>query len=229
MVAMPTSPTHSKKKSSSDSMILFIPLAFIIGLGAGYLLWGGQAPAAADAGTDTPQRLDVSTDDDPSIGPADAPVTIIEFSDYQCPYCQLWYQQVFTQLMANYPNQIRFVYRDLPIRGHPEGVPAAEAADCAGEQNAYWNYHNALFDAQYGLGRAAYEQYASDLGLNMTAFTTCLDDHRYQDEVNADLSDAMSLGLGSTPTFLINGRVLVGALPYADFKAVIDEELAAQQ
>jgi protein-disulfide isomerase len=227
MVAMSTSPIRTKNKSSSGSMVLFIPLAFLIGLGAGYLLWGGQVPAAADAGD--PQRIDVSSDSDPSIGPADAPVTIIEFSDYQCPYCKLWYDQVFTQVMANYPSQVRFVYRDLPITGHPEALPAAEAADCAGEQNAYWNYHNALFDAKYGLGRAAYEQYASDLGLNMASFTACLDDHRYQQEVNADGNDAIRLGLGSTPTFVINGRVLVGALPYANFKAVIDEELAAQQ
>ena len=163
------------------------------------------------------------------MGPANAPVTIIEFSDYQCPYCKLWYEQTFTQLMANYPNQIRFVYRDLPIQGHPEAIPAAEAADCAGAQNAYWDYHNALFDARYGLGRTAYEQYASDLGLDMTAFKACLDDHRYQQEVQADGSDAARLGLGSTPTFVVNGRVLVGALPYADFKSVIDEELAASQ
>jgi protein-disulfide isomerase len=208
-------------------MMLFIPLAFLLGLGAGYLLWGGRVPAVVEDGT-TP-RLSASADDDPSIGPADAPVTIIEFSDYQCPYCKLWYQQVFTQLMANYPNQIRFVYRDLPITGHPEGIPAAEAADCAGAQDSYWEYHNALFSQQYDLGRTAYEQYASDLGLNMAAFTTCLDDHRYQAEVNADARDAAQMGLGSTPTFLINGRILVGALPYADFKAVIDEELAAQE
>jgi protein-disulfide isomerase len=131
--------------------------------------------------------------------------------------------------MANYPTQIRFVYRDLPIPGHPDALPAAEAADCAGEQGAYWDYHNALFDAQYGLGRSAYEQYGSELGLDMAAFTSCLDDQRYQAEVDADSSDAARLGLSSTPTFIINGRVLVGALPYADFKQVIDEELAAQQ
>jgi protein-disulfide isomerase len=131
--------------------------------------------------------------------------------------------------MANYPGKIRFVYRDLPIQGHPEAFPAAEAANCAGEQGAYWKYHNALFGGAYGLSREAYERYASDLDLNLSAFRACLDDRRYQPEVQADAVEASRLGLNSTPTFLINGRVLVGALPYADFKAVIDEELAGQQ
>ena len=139
---------------------------------------------AADATGD--QRVNVSTDGDPSIGPADAPITIVEFSDYQCPYCQAWYQQTFDQLMANYPGKILFVYRDLPLPGHPESLPAAEAANCAGEQGAYWKFHDDLFSGQYSLGRAAYEQYASDLGLDTAAFTACLDDHRYQAEVKAD-------------------------------------------
>ena len=206
---------------------MFIPLAFLLGLGGGYLLWGGnQVPVAA--GTDQVRRVDVSTDDDPSIGPANAPVTLIEFSDYQCPYCQRWYQEVFEQLMANYPGKIHFVYRDLPLPSHPESVPAAEAANCAGEQSDYWKFHDALFSGQYGLGRSAYEQYAADMGLDTKAFTACLDSHRYQNEIQADASDAGRVGITSTPSFVINGRVLVGALPFADFKAVIDEELAVK-
>ena len=184
-----------------------------------------RQPAADTAGD---QRVNVSTDGDPSIGPADAPITIVEFSDYQCPYCQAWYQQTFDQLMANYPDKIRFVYRDLPLPGHPESLPAAEAANCAGEQGAYWKFHNDLFSGQYSLGRAAYEQYASDLGLDTAAFTACLDDHRYQAEVKADYADAVRIGLNGTPSFVINGRILVGALPFEQFKAIIDEELAAK-
>jgi protein-disulfide isomerase len=210
-----------------SSAVFFIPLAFILGLAAGYLFWGLNRPSAK-ADTDQIRRINVSVDDDPSIGPDDAPVTIIEFSDYQCPYCQIWHEQVFDQLLANYPNQVRFVYRDLPIPSHPESLPAAEAADCAGEQGDYWSYHNALFSGQYGLSRSAYEQYASDLGLNLASFVACLDDHRTLAEIQADYNAANSAGLGSTPTFVINGRVLIGALPFADFKTVIDEELAAQ-
>ncbi len=219
--------SYPKRKSFFPLIDLIIPVVFFLGLGGGYLLWGGNRTPDA-AGTAQVRRVDVSTDDDPSIGPEDAPVTIIEFSDYQCPYCQTWYQQVYEQLLASYPNQIRFVYRDLPLPMHPESIPAAEAADCAGEQDAYWKYHDALFGGQYGLNRAAYEQYAADLGLDAKAFTDCLDSQRYQDEIQADAREATSVGINSTPTFVVNGRVLIGALPFANFQAVIDEELAAK-
>jgi protein-disulfide isomerase len=225
MPRMPTRTTHKHRPPLSPYTHLFIPIAFILGIGAGYLLWG-RIPTTTAENSGGIQRANVSTDDDPSIGPADAPVTIIEFSDYQCPYCQKWYEEVFTQLMADYPGKIHFVYRDLPLPMHPEAVPAAEAADCAGEQGAYWEFHDSLFSGQYTLGRSAYIQYATDIGLDLTAFTTCLDDHRYQAEVEADASDASKLGLTGTPSFFINGRVLIGALPISNFTAIIDEELA---
>jgi protein-disulfide isomerase len=222
--AMSTSTGTSRRRTFSPIVYLFIPLSFFLGLGGGYLLWGGKQ-VTPTTGTDQVRRVTVSTDGEPSIGPANAPVTIVEFSDYQCPYCQVWDQQVYAQLMASYPNQIRFVYRDLPLPMHPEAVPAAEAADCAGEQNAYWKYHDALFGQQYGLGRQAYEKYAADLGLDIQAFTTCLDSHRYVSEIQSDASDAAKVGLDSTPSFVINGQVLIGAQPLETFKAVVDQEL----
>ena len=224
---MLTYSSKSKRKSVSLLVYMFIPLAFFLGLGGGYLLWGSSQPSNAASPTAI-RRADVSIDGEPSIGPEDAPVTIVEFSDYQCPYCQRWYQQVFEQLMANYPNQIHFVYRDYTLPMHPEAIPAAEAADCAGEQGAYWKYHDALFGGQYTLGHDSYTQYAADLGLDSQAFATCLDSHRYQAEVQSDTQDGNLLGVTGTPTFFINGRILIGALPYEDFKAVIDEELAAK-
>lgn len=221
IAAMSTPSIHKKRKSLSPFLHLLLPVAFMLGLGSGYLLWGF---------TTTPgvQRVNVSTDGDPSIGPDNAPVTIVEFSDYQCPYCETWYQLTFNRLLAAYPEQIRFVYRDLPLPMHPEALPAAEAAHCAGEQDAYWKFHDALFSGQYTLSRTAYEQYAADMGLDTAAFTACLDDQRYQDEVKADADDAARLGLNGTPSFVINGRILIGALPFEDFKAIIDEELAAK-
>ncbi len=191
------------------------------------MIWSPK-PAPVAAVTPAAQHVTVSTDGDPSIGPADAPITIIEFSDYQCPYCQAWYQQTFEKLMANYPGKILFVYRDLPLPMHPESTPAAEAANCAGEQDAYWKFHDDLFSGQYQLGRAAYLQYASDLGLDTAAFTTCLDDHHTQAEVEADAADAARIGLTGTPSFVINGQILVGAQPYEQFKAIIDADLAAK-
>jgi len=124
-------PSKLRRKSNSPFFVIFIGLAFILGLAVGYLVWGGNESAV---GADQVRRVDVSTDGDPSIGPEDAPVTIIEFSDYQCPYCAQWHQQVYQQLMASYPGQIKFIYRDNPLSSHAEAEPAAEAANCAGEQ-----------------------------------------------------------------------------------------------
>jgi protein-disulfide isomerase len=222
---MSTPSLRRKRQTLFSYLFLFIPVAFILGLLSGYLLWGSAStPAVADAAE--VKRVVVSTDGEPSLGPDDAPITIVEFSDYQCPYCTAWYQQTFSQLLAAYPDQIRFVYRDLPLPMHSEAVPAAEAADCAGEQAAYWKFHDALFSDKYPLGRAAYEKYADELGLDTAAFKTCLDDHRYQAEVQSDAADAAQLGLSGTPSFVINGRIVVGALPFANFKSIIDEELA---
>jgi protein-disulfide isomerase len=225
---MPNQTSHKKRKPLSPYAYLFIPIAFILGLGCGYLIWGDISPSIASAGNDI-QRVEVSTDGEPSVGPEDAPVTIVEFSDYQCPYCESWYQQTFNPLMEKYPGKIRFVYRDLPLPMHPESIPAAEAANCAGEQGAYWTFHDALFSGSYQLGRKAYEQIATDLGLEKTAFLACLDDHRYQAEVESDGEDAARLGLNGTPSFVINGRILVGARPLSDFTAIIDEELAGKK
>jgi protein-disulfide isomerase len=228
-------PLHRRHSSISPLVYMFIPIAFILGLGGGYLLWGNTKPSAAAntapsgaADTNPARRVVVSTDDDPSIGPENAKVTIIEFSDYQCPYCQVWYKQVYQQLLADYPNKIRFVYRDLPLPMHPEAIPAATAAECAGVQGDYWKYHDALFNQQYGLSRDAYLHYASDLGLDVTAFTSCIDSQKFQSEIQADAADAARVGLTGTPSFVINGRILIGALPLSEFKAVIDEELAAK-
>jgi protein-disulfide isomerase len=166
------------------------------------------------------------TDDDPSQGPKNAKVTIVEFSDYQCPYCQLWHQEVLPRLMSEYGDQIRFIYRDFPLGGHPEAQPAAEAANCAGDQDAYWEFQDSIFSGLYGYGRSAYEQYALDLGLDAEKFTTCLNSRRHQAEVLEDYSDGVSLGVQSTPTFFINDTQIVGAQPYETFQQLVEAELA---
>ena len=170
--------------------------------------------------------LDPVTDDDPSRGPSDAPVTIVEFSDYQCPYCQIWHEEVLVRLLIEYPGELRFIYRDFPLSGHPEAQPAAEAANCAGDQEAYWEFQDAIFSSEYGYGRLAYEQYASDLNLDLGEFTDCLDSHRHEAEVLEDYNDGVRLGVQSTPTFFINGTQIVGAQPYENFQQLIEAELA---
>jgi protein-disulfide isomerase len=217
---------------------LLLPLAFVLGLGAGFLIWGrdsgaaAQTTAAQTAGQAAPvevTRYDVPVDGDPAIGPENAPITIIEFSDYECPFCTRWYAEVWPRIQAAYPDQIRLVYRDFPLTSiHGDAVPAAEAANCAGEQGAYWEFHEKLFSGQEGLSKEAYKNYASELGLDATAFDQCIKERRYKDEVAADLDFAFNLGVRSTPTFFINGIALVGAQPFEVFKDVIDKELAGE-
>lgn len=230
-----------------------LPLAFVVGLAVGYLFWGRgaaagpatQAAAAApDAGASlssspeeavaqsTPQkvtRYDVPEDDDPSFGPQNAPITIIEFSDFECPFCTKWHQEVWPRIQEAYSDQVRLVYRDFPLISiHSNAASAAEAANCAGEQDAYWEYHDKLFSGQYGLGSDAYQRYASDMGLNKAAFEECLESRRFQDEVEADYNYARNLGISSTPTFFINGIPLIGAQPFEVFQDVIEKELAGE-
>jgi protein-disulfide isomerase len=217
---------------------LMVPLAFVLGLGVGFLFWGRQpaVPAAApmpeaaqvEAQPQAVKRYDVPEDDDPAIGPENAPITIIEFSDFECPYCSRWYEQVFLRLREEYPDTVRIVFRDFPLSSiHPNAIPAAEAANCAGEQNAYWDFHGKLFSGQR-LGSSVYLQYAKDLGLNVEDFQSCLESGRYQSEIQADYQYASDLGVQSTPTFFLNGIPIVGAQPWEVFQQVIEKELAGE-
>ncbi|HEV8326294.1 MAG TPA: thioredoxin domain-containing protein [Nitrospiraceae bacterium] len=174
-----------------------------------------------------PPILTVSVDDDPSIGPVDAPVTIVEFSDFQCPYCQKSVGML-KELRRLYGEKLRIVYRDYPGPNHPYAPQAAEAAQCAGEQSRYWEYHDILFDRQTPGKGWDFPALARELGLQPYTFATCLNTGRYREEVAKDLHDGLTLGITSTPTFFINGRPLVGARPIAEFQAVIDRLLNQQ-
>ena len=214
---------------------------FAAGVLLGYVVWGfdpdaiSPVVAAQAAGpvveapvTEAPQRYEVASEGFPSIGPKDAPITIIEFSDYQCPYCRRWHEQVYEPLLAAYPGQIRVVYRHFPLTSiHPDAFPAAQAAMCAGEQNAYWQFHEKIFSSD-ALGSSVYTQYAQELGLDMSAFDSCIAEGRYDEAIQADLDFAVNLGVRSTPTFFINGLAIVGAQPLDIFKQVIDKELAGE-
>ncbi len=223
-------------------------LAFALGLMVGYVLWGvpgrqtaapaPQAQVQAPAGegspaaptrpreTATPARFQVSVDDDPAKGPEDAPVVIVEFSDYQCPFCKRWRMQVYDRLFETFGDKVRLVYRDFPLESlHPEAVPAAVAANCAGEQGKYWEYHDKLFLGGRPLGEETYRAYAEELGLDMDAFEACLASEEQRQEVLKDLEDGLRLGVRGTPTFFINGIPVVGAQPFEVFQQVIQQEL----
>lgn len=176
----------------------------------------------------------VSADDDPVLGKDNAPITIIEFSDFQCPFCERFFSQTFGQVKTNYidTGKVKFVYRDFPLRSiHPNAQKAAEAAECANEQDKFWGYHDTLFNKQQewasSIAIPLFKQYAKDLGLDTDKFNTCLDSGKYQDEVNKDEQDGIRVGIQGTPAFFINGQLLSGAQPYAAFQAAIEQSLAS--
>ena len=171
-------------------------------------------------------RSSVSPDDDPSRGPLDAPVVVIEFSDFQCYYCGVFARETLHPLLELYGDQIRFVYRDFVFYG-PVSLQAAVAAECANEQNAFWSYHDLLFEFQDELSRDRMVDLARSIGLDMDQFSACLENPVMEDEVKADTEDGLRLDVLGTPTFFINGRILVGAAPLETFATMIDEELAA--
>ena len=172
-------------------------------------------------------RIQVSVDDDPSMGPADAPVTIVQFAEYQCPYCGKA-RAALDEVMAAYPGKIRMVFRDYPLSFHPRAVPAAVAANCAGKQGKYWEMHDLLMKDQQRLEDADLTAHATALALDLAAWNTCRQDPTEAAEVQKDFEDGNAAGVSGTPAFFINGVMLSGAQPASEFKRVIDRDLAAR-
>jgi protein-disulfide isomerase len=252
MENMPISPEQTvdaPEKNPSETVVfkrshfyaIMVVFSFAVGILVGYVAWGrggttqqaaaapAQAQAADPAANPTYTRYDIPTDGFPSLGPADAPITLVEFSDYQCPFCKRWYDETYQQLLAAYPGQIRMVYRQLPLTSlHPDAMSAAIASMCANDQDAFWPFHDKLFSDEYGFGRDAYVKYAADLELDTDTFKTCLDSGKFDDTIQKDMAFSLNLGVQSTPTFFINGLAVVGAQPMSVFKQVIDKELAGE-
>lgn len=170
----------------------------------------------------------ISIDDDPYLGSNNSEVTIIEFSDFQCEYCGRFYRDTLPLIKKNYidTGKVKFVFRDYPISGHDFAIGAAEAANCANEQNKFWEYHDKLFDNQKSLDINNLKKYAKDLGLNETRFNECLDAEEYRAEIVNDANDGIKYGVTATPYFFINGVAVDGAYPYNIFESVIEQELA---
>ena len=177
---------------------------------------------------DPPRYTVATTASDPVRGVASAPVTIIEFSDYQCPFCAR-VNPALEQVRKTYGDKVRIIFKDFPLPNHAQAPKAAEAAHCAGEQGKYWEMHDQLFANQRALNVPDLKQHAATLGLNATAFNQCLDSGKHGALVAAGSAQGEQMGVNSTPTLYINGRALIGAQPFDAFKQVIDEELARKQ
>jgi len=184
-----------------------------------------------ESNTAEPQRLSISSDDDPAKGSKNAKVVIVEFSDFQCPFCARFFEQTLPLIERDYikTGKVQIVYRDFPLSFHQYAQKAAEAAQCANEQGKFWEYHDLLFKKQNewaSAGEARFLDYAKALELDTNKFNSCLTTGKYGSEVKKDFQDGLQYGVQGTPTFFINGIPIVGAQPYEAFKQVIDQQLA---
>lgn len=200
---------------------------------------GGRSAGQAgvkDALSDEAVPGDLS-DDDPVLGNPDAAVTIVEFSDFQCPFCRRLYTQTLPQIKEQYikTGKVKFVYRDFPLTGiHDLAQKYAEAGECADEQGKFWPMHDKIFDEQQKQGEGTIfdfaindiKRWAREIGLNGAKFDFCLSSGKYEEEVQKDLADGQRAGVQGTPGTFVNGRLVPGAVPFAQFKQVIEEELA---
>ena len=171
-------------------------------------------------------RVQLNADKGFARGQKDAPVAIVEFSDYQCPFCKA-VRGTVNEIVARYDGKVRWIFRDFPSqRLHPTASKAHEAARCAGDQGKFWEYHDVLFERSPQHSPEELKQYAQDLGLSSSAFSDCLASSKYQADVAGDLQEGARMGVSGTPTFFINGRLAEGAMPFAVFQKLIESELA---
>ncbi|MFL5275054.1 MAG: thioredoxin domain-containing protein [Myxococcales bacterium] len=177
------------------------------------------------AGSTPEVKVDVGNA--PVLGPKNAAVTIVEWSDFQCPYCGR-VEPTLQQVREEYKGKVRLAWKNQPLSFHPNAMPAAEAAMAADEQGKFWEYHDALFKRQNELGPALYDEVAKQVGLDMEKFHASIQGHKHLARIKADMAAGSAVGADGTPTFFINGKKLVGAMPIESFKQVIDAELAAQ-
>jgi protein-disulfide isomerase len=226
-------------------LIAFLVIGYLIGkveaLQGGSLLGGaapttapiapdGQAPQAPTAPDPEQVKKDLKMGHFPVKGNENAPVTMVEFSDFECPFCGRFYSETLPQIISDYidTGKVKLYYRHYPLSFHPKATPLALVAECANDQGAFWEMHDKIFDNNATVANATddqFKQWAVDLGLDANEFNNCYDNKTHQDLVEEDTAAGTAVGVSGTPTFYINGKQLVGAQPFDSFKAIIDEEL----
>jgi protein-disulfide isomerase len=182
------------------------------------------APSAAPGAPSPSAKQDIKVGDAPTMGPASAKVTVVAFSDFQCPFCSRAVPTLH-QIESDYKGKIRVAFKNMPLPFHDKAHLAAEAALAANEQGKFWEMHDKLFANQQALDRPNLEKYAEELGLNMSKFKAALDSGKFKDRVDREAKEGNAVGATGTPTFFINGHILVGAQPVDAFKTAIDAEL----
>ncbi len=247
MTSLASSSGSSNSSNNPWKFATFLLIGLVVGYGLSQLPASSTETALLDAQSRVKQVQpsapgeppapvfvdNVSADDDAFLGDPDAPITLIEFSDYQCPYCQRFYSTVLPEIKANYidTGKVKFVYRDFPISSHVNALPAAIAAECAGEQDNYWSMHDKLF-TNYASWVAlpevgsVFKQYAAEIDLDADSFASCFDNKDVEDEINGDLKDAIGYSVTATPTLFVNGQKVVGAQPFPVFQGIFDKILS---
>lgn len=174
-------------------------------------------------------RINVEVGDAPFLGPKDAPITIVEFADFQCPYCSMAVPTV-QEVMKKYDGKVKLVFKNFPLSFHAQAMNAAVAADCAKAQGKYWEMHDKLFENHAKLDDALYGKLATAIGLDSGKFSACMKDPKIKSHVEAELAYGQSLGINGTPAFYINGvQLMAGAQPKEEFIKVIDVELSKKK
>jgi protein-disulfide isomerase len=174
-------------------------------------------------------EYDVATSDDPTLGSQDALVTIVEFSDFECPFCRQSFP-IIRSLVEEFKENVRYVYRDFPLESiHPNARLAAKAGYCAHQQNLFWPLHDKLFQNQNNLSRTDLVSYAQQVGLNQQEFLTCLDSKAADDEINLDITEGQAAGALGTPTWFINGNRVAGVIPEQVFREIINTVIASEE
>ena len=180
--------------------------------------------ATLSVALDPPRANVIVPAEAPTLGPPRAKVTIVSFSDFQCPYCQRA-QNVIDQVMKSYGGKVQLVHRDFPLEGHAQAFLAARAARCAGEQGRFWDYHHSLMVTRGDMSEIDLRQRATGLKLDLVPFSACLASERHDPAIRDGLAAGLKLGVNSTPTFFVNGQMIVGAKPFETFKDAIETEL----
>ena len=174
------------------------------------------------------ERIEVDTTGDPVYGDENAPITIIEFSDFECPFCSRGYETI-NEVKELYGDQVKIVFKNFPLSFHEDAQKAAEAAECAQDQDLFWEMHDIMFENQDAISVDDLKAYAEEIGLDTEVFNECLDSDEKADAVTADMDAGSEAGVSGTPAFFINGIMLVGAQPLEAFQEIIDAELAPEE